>query len=227
MLGLPNSTELHHRISKQKFYEKLSLTPPMKRVFIDQIKAIYWKNKVAPTSINIAPGENVSEIQVFYIRLSVPKLDVSLLRQIDLAIKYHIIFVLEFESKYQIWTAYKEKSEVGNNYFKVGPYYHSDWLPEAELTLKLDGLDIDKVYENFVREIAGDALQKRGGESLKESVERSERQECLREKISALEDKIRKERQLNKQVKLNGDLKELRNKLNQLSGNLNSITIKQ
>ena len=216
MLGLPKSTEFNKRIPKQKFYENLSVTPTMKRAFIDQIKVIYWRNKVAVTTMNLAAGDTVTEVEVFEVKLSAPQLDISVLRQIDKEIPYHIVFLLEYDGKYQAWTAYKESAASGNNAFKVGTYYHTDWLPESEIPLKVDGLSIDKVYENFVRQIAGDTLQTDSNESLKESVERDERRQQLEKQISVLQAKVRKEKQLNKQVQLNAELKKLRKELDSL-----------
>ena len=213
MLGLPKSTEFNKRIPKQKFYENLSVTPAMKRIFIDQIKVIYWRNKIAATTMNLGAGETVTEVEIFEVKLTSPQLDVSVLRQIDKEIPYHIIFLLECDGKYQAWTAFKESAASGNNAFKVGTYYHTEWLPESELPLKIDGLNIDKVYENFVRQIAGDALQTDSEESLKESVERDERRQQLEKQISAQQAKIRKEKQLNKQVQLNAELKKLKKEL--------------
>lgn len=216
MLGLPKSTEFNRRIPKQKFYENLSVTPALKRVFIDQIKVIYWRNKIAATTMNLAAGETVTEVEIFEVRLDDPKLDVSVLRQIDKEIPYHIIFLLEYDGKYQAWTAYKEEAASGNNAFKVGTYYHTDWLPEQDLPLKIDGLNIDKVYENFVRQIAGNALQTDNNETLKESVERDERRQQLEKQITALQAKVRKEKQLNKQMQLNTELKKLRKELEEI-----------
>ena len=216
MLGLPKSTEFNKRIPKQKFYENLSVTPALKRVFIDQIKVIYWRNKVAATTMNLAAGDIVTEVEVFEVKLATPQLDISVLRQIDKEIPYHIVFLLEYDGKYQAWTAYKEAAASGNNAFKVGTYYHTEWLPESEIPLKVDGLSIDKVYENFVRQIAGDALQGESAESLKESVERDARRQKLQKQITALQAKVRKEKQLNKQVQLNADLKRMRKELEEL-----------
>ena len=216
MLGLPKSTEFNKRIPKQKFYENLSVTPALKRVFIDQIKVIYWRNKVAATTMNLAEGDTVTEVEVFEVKLATPQLDISVLRQIDKEIPYHIVFLLEYDGKYQAWTAYKEAAASGNNAFKVGTYYHTEWLPESEIPLKVDGLSIDKVYENFVRQIAGDALQGESAESLKESVERDARRQELQKQITALQAKVRKEKQLNKQVQLNADLKRMRKELEEL-----------
>lgn len=218
MIGLPKSTEFNRRIPKQKFYENISVSLTLKRVFIEQIKVIYWRNKVTATTMNLAAGETVTELEVFEVKLNGQQLDESVLRQIDKEIPYHILFLLEYDGKYQAWTAYKEAAAFGSNAFKVGTYYHTDWLPETELPLKVEGLSVDKVYENFVRQIAGDALRSEEGktESLKESVERDNRRQELEKQIAALQTKVRKERQLNKQVQLNAELKKLKNELEEL-----------
>lgn len=219
MIGLPKSTEFNRRIPKQKFYENISVAPTLKRVFIDQIKVIYWRNKVAATTMNLAAGATVTELEVFEIKLNGQQLDESVLRQIDKEITYYILFLLEYDGKYQAWTAYKEVAVSGSNAFKVGTYYHTDWLPEGELPLKVEGLSVDKVYENFVRQIAGDALRSETGkiESLKESVERDNRRQELEKQIAALQTKVRKEKQLNKQVQLNAEMKKLKNELEKIT----------
>lgn len=221
MIGLPKSTEFNRRIPKQKFYEKLTVPPALKRVFIDQIKVIFWRNKIAATTMNLAAGEMVTEIEIFEVKLAEPKLDKAVLRQIDKEIPYHIIFLLEYDGKYQAWTAYKEAVGSGNNAFKVETYYHTDWLEETNLPLKIDGLSIDKVYENFVRQIAGDVLQTKKQESLKDSVDRDNRRQELQKQITALQLKVRKEKQLNKQVRLNIELKKLKKELEDLKNGKN------
>ena len=213
MLGLPKTTEFNKRIPKQKFYENINITPALRRIFVEQIKVVYWRNKIAPTTINLEAGNNVTEIEIFEIKLNRVPLDVSVLRQIDKEIPYHIIFLLEFEEKYQAWTAYKEKAGSGSNAFKVDTYYHTTWLFEDELVLKLDGLNMDTVYENYVRQIAGDALHTSADdepESLKESVERSKQIQLLQKQIVTLQKKIRREKQLNRQVEINAELKRLK-----------------
>ena len=215
MLGLPQSTEFNKRIPKQKFYENITVTPALKRIFVEQIKTIYWRNKIAASTVNLAPGKIVTEVEIFDVKLASTPLDEAVLRQIDREIPYHIIFLLEYEGKYQAWTSYKEVSS-GNTAFKVGTYYHTDWLPEEELPIRIDGLDLDTVYENFVRQIAGDALQADSGEGLKESVEREEERRALQKQIVALEAKLRKEKQLNRQMEINAELRKLRKELDNI-----------
>ena len=215
MLELPKSTEVNRRIPKQKFYENLTISPTLKRVFVEQIKVIWWRNKIAAATTNLAAGETVTELEVFEVCLSAPHLDEAVLRQIDKEIPYHILFLLEHEGRYQAWTAYKEAAASGINAFKVGTYYHTDWMEESALPLKLDGLNTDKVYENFVRQIAGETLSG-ADETLKESVERDKRRQELQKQIAILQVKVRREKQLNKQVQLNAELKRLKKELEEL-----------
>ena len=217
MLGLPQSTEFNKRIPKQKFYEHITVSSALKKSFVDQIRMIYWRNKVAATTVNLAPGTIVDEVEVFEIKLNSASLDEAVLRQIDREISYHIIFLLEYEGKLQAWTAYKEKTPTANAVFKVGKYYHTEWMTEAELPIRIDGLNLDAVYENFVRQIAGDALKADSGESLKASVERDEKKKQLEKQIAVLENKMRREKQLNRQMEMNAELKRLKREKEKLN----------
>ena len=209
MLGLPKTTEFNKRIPKQKFYENLTVTPALKRTFAEQIRIVWWRNKIAPATANLAPGKSVTEVEVLELRLNQPSLDEAVLRQIDREIPYHILFLLEHAGKYQAWIGYKEAAS-GSSAFKVSQYYHTDWMEANHFPLHMEGHSLDAVYENFVRQVAGESLAPAGAESLHESVERDLRRQQLQKQITALENKIRKEKQLNRQVELNAELKKLR-----------------
>jgi len=217
MIGLPKTTEFNRRIPKKKFYENMDISPVLKKVFVEQVKNIYWRNKIAVSTTNLAEGKEVTEIEVFEVYLNSPVLDDGLLRQIDREIPYHILFLLEYQEEYQAWIGYKEAMLSGNKAFKVNSYYHTDWLSEEELPLKITGLSLDKVYENFVRQIAGNNLKVQTfGESLKNTIERNEKKQVVQKQIALLQSKIRKEKQLNKQMQMNHELKKLRKELESL-----------
>lgn len=217
MIGLPKTTEFNRRIPKKKFYENMDISPALKKVFVEQVKNIYWRNKIAVSTTNLAAGKEVTEIEVFEVYLNSPVLDDGLLRQIDREIPYHILFLLEYQEEYQAWIGYKEAMLSGNKAFKVNSYYHTDWLSEEELPLKITGLSLDEVYENFVRQIAGNNLKVQTfGESLKNTIERNEKKQVVQKQIALLQSKIRKEKQLNKQMQMNHELKKLWKELESL-----------
>lgn len=216
MFGLPKTTEFDKRIPKKKFYENLAVSPALKKIFVEQVKVIYWRNKIAASTMNIAPGNNVTELEIFEVRLNSPTLDDGFLRQMDKEVPYHILFLLEYEGKYKAVIGYKEESG-GNAAFKVNRYYSTDWQELDTLSLKAEGLSVDAVYENFIRQIAGDVLTSAAaGESIKETVDRDEKRRALKKQIEQLQIKIRKEKQLNRQMQMNAELKKLKKELEEI-----------
>ena len=215
MALFPAATEYNKLIPKQKFYENLTLTPQVKRGFIDGIKLIYWRNKLAEDTVHTPKGEQVTEIEVFEIKLSGPALDEAVLRQIDKEIPYHILFLLTFEGKVQAWIGYKEAS-AGVNSFKVSRYYHTDWQDEAELSLHLEGLTLDAVYENLVRQIAGESLEGGIGNeelSLGETIALNEKREKLQKEIARLVKLAWAEKQPKKKYEIAGQIHRLKEEL--------------
>ncbi|HVI40999.1 MAG TPA: DUF4391 domain-containing protein [Anaerovoracaceae bacterium] len=222
MLSLPKSTEFNRRIPKQKFYENLSVTPELKRAFVEQILVIYWRNKLAATTLNVGQSENVSELEIFEIKLNQPSLDSKILQLIDKEIPYHILYLLEYNGEYQAWIGYKERSLLKADTFKVNSYYHTEWLSLDKLPLRLDGLHMDAIYDSFIRQVAGARLsfdednELGAKSSIKDAINRDNMRQKLNKQIAALEAKMRNEKQFNTQVKINAELKMLKNELDEL-----------
>lgn len=89
-------------------------------------------------------------------------------------------------------------------------------MEDFERCLNQSGLGMDAIYENIVRQIAGDALAENKQESLQDSVERELKRQVLQKKIKALEGKIRKEKQFNRRMKMNGERKQLKKEVGAL-----------
>ena len=216
---------------KQKFYEKLAVSAALKRSFIDEIKTIWWRNKLVADKLNLAKGTTVTEIEVIEIELANGELNEDILRQMDRLIPYHLLFVLTFADRAQAWIGYKEASATGESAFKVSRYYHTDWMPRVALRFTLSGLTLDEVYENLVRNIHADsqstastgrdglrAVREAGTAwrddlSISANIARDTARTQLAKQIVALEAKMRREKQLNRKMELNAELKRLRNEL--------------
>lgn len=214
MLGFPQTTEFNKRIPKQKFYENIDVSPALKRAFVEQIKLIHWRNKLAESTLNIAPGQAVTEIEVIEIKLTQPQLDEAVLRQIDKEIPYHILFVLSYGNKVQAWTGYKEAAESGKKAFKVNKYYHTEWMLEDELILDIEGLNMDAVWDNFIIQVGGVELEQ--GNDLAEQIELDDRKVQLTKDIEKLEKQARSEKQPNKKFQLAQQVKALKKQLAEL-----------
>jgi hypothetical protein len=219
VIDLPASTSFGRKIPKTKFYENITVSSQLKRVFVEQIDRIEWQSKIAPSTTNLAAGEHIKEIEVFVIKLNQRRLDTKVLSQIDKEIPYHILFLLEYGNEQQAWIGYKEASQTKAGTFKPGVYYHTEWLPQDSRPLKLDGLNMDTAYESLIRQVAGDRLAPDDTPDtydIKEAIDREEQRRRLQREIDALLKKVQGEKQFNRQVALNAELKQLKEVLRSL-----------
>lgn len=81
------------------------------------------------------------------------------------------------------------------------------------MPLHLEGLTLDAIYENFIRQIAGNNLRAGEEVSLKERIEQQKQREQLEKQIAALEARIRKEKQPKKKFELMSGLKKIQESL--------------
>lgn len=219
MFGLPIETRYPKviNIPKQKIYNHVDPAPALKRAISEQIESVRWTHALHPDKLKIASGQRVQKIQVLEICLRQKSLDAAVLEQIDRQNPFHVLMILSFEGNCQAWMSFKEPALSGRQKFKVVQYYHTDWMPAEELRLTCDGLDMDALYACLLRQLTGGTLPIKPGLSLKEAVERDRQKRSIDQKIKALEAKLRKEKQLNIQMRLNGELKRLRKELDSLS----------
>lgn len=210
MIQFPKSTAFGRRVPKELFYKNLDVKPEIKRLFIDQIKRITWANKLSPETMNLAPGETVQEIEVFHILLTDNELDDRVLTLMDQGIPYHLLFVLErSDGRERLSIAYKEQTAKKNAAFQLKECYHTPWMTHEDLSLNFTALNMDALYESFVRQIAGDALQAQNNESLQESVERQQEREKIQKQIKKLQAQMKREKRLAKQMEIRREMARL------------------
>ena len=104
---------------------------------------------------------------------------------------------------------YKKASQSGSNAFQLRQSYQMEWSKSEDLSLNLTALDMDALYESIVRQIAGDAIDAPQGESLKEAVEQTQQRERLEKQIAQLKAKMKKEKQLGRQMELRREIMRL------------------
>lgn len=188
MFGLPKATEYGRRAPKERFYKHLALTPKIKDAFVDQIKNIIWANKLAPATINIPKGPKVEEIQVFVINLKMQAFNEGILKVLDSQIPYFIVYALCLDNKCKLYVGYKEG--LKSDHFSVKEYFSSAWLNMEDITLEIKGLNLDEVYENFIKQIGKEKLIiHTDNEDIGSAVERTKQIEKLETEVARLEKK--------------------------------------
>lgn len=200
---------------KAKFMKMAELSTISRNEFNSNVDRLILANILRKDTINIEAGDSVKEIDVLEFNLKKQALSDNLIKDIDSSVPKHIIYCLKFEDNAQLAITYKERN-VKNNKYKVIQLYKTDWIPYNNIQLEINGLNLDVVFENFISQIAGDKIELKQDTTLKEVVEKSVDVEKLQKKITALENKINKEKQFNKQLELKKQLKKLKESLKEI-----------
>ena len=209
MLAFPAKSQVNVKVPKKSFYENLTVNTANKRIFIDQISAIWWRYKLTAESLGVTASDGIDEIEVFEIELLKRDFDSSILRLIDRGIPYHTVFILTYEGESQLWIAYKEKT--GSDSLSVGNYYQTDWMPSDNVDLSAEGLSLDEVYANLFYALSG--LHKDFSKPLKEVIIDYEQRQKLKKEIARLEKQLKKETQPKKKFELHQSIQEMKKRL--------------
>ena len=206
----PVRTKYGKRIPKQSLYGHLHLDSGLRALLQDKVKIIRWEYVLKERTLNLPKGKAVEEIEVLSIELK-EKADIEpLLQQLDREIPYHLLHILRYDGRVKICMAYKEACS-GKNAFRVDQYFCTDWLSEVEFPLSIEGLTLDEVYENFLRQVAGPSLsQSSATETLQESVEREQEITALDQELKRLEAAKKKAVQFKRKVEINNKIKKLK-----------------
>lgn len=206
----PVRTKYGKRIPKQSLYRHLHLESGLRALLQDKVKVIRWEYVLKERTLNLPKGKAVEEIEVLSIELK-EKADIEpLLQQLDREIPYHLLHILRYDGRVKICMAYKEACS-GKNAFRVDKYFCTDWLSEVEIPLSIEGLTLDEVYENFLRQVAGPSLsQSSATETLQESVEREQEITALDQELKKLEAAKKKAVQFKRKVEINNEIKKLK-----------------
>lgn len=201
-LHLPKSTEVHRFVAKTNFYKQAGITPRLRDLIERQIERITWTNKIAPTTMNISPGD-ILEFQVFHIQLKTPDLDDAVPVFIQKSVPYPILFIVN-------GTRGVRAVAVTKNADSKPLTLVTSW--RADLSLELKGNSTDNLYKNYLLQLSS-SFAAVGGDTEKHSeltkLERS---------IDALSAKIKRETQINKRQELARNRYELEVKLRELTG---------
>lgn len=214
----PAKALVNRNIPKTKFYEHANITRGVKEAFVNQIQQITWVYKLSPETTNLSATKGVSEIEVFNLQLKTPELAEDVLMSIDKAIPHPIIYQLLFEDKIRIVLAYKRMNESDESKWVVKQYFSTDWLSLSEVDSTKQPLPIainmGGLYEQMLKALM--PIKTHVDESLKDQTERFNEVVQKQKEIAQLQSKMRNEKQFNRKVAMNEQLKTLQKQLAQL-----------
>lgn len=172
-------------------------------------------HKLSEETTNLESTDEVQEIQVFEITLKTKDLSKEVLENIDKVILYPILFVLRFGNKLKLTISYKKRNKIDENRMVIDSYYETQWMNENKL--KVQGpfrLDLKDVYENIIRQLIPIESNKKS--SIEEVIKLNNKIEKLKKEIAILDSKLTREKQFNRKVEINRELRKKSKELDNL-----------
>lgn len=215
LYSFPPQTRVGRPVPKARIYERGQLTTALRDQFVAQLEQITWACKLAPETLNLPARSGVPEIQVFDLQLKGAELDEGVLRAIDRAIPFPIIFQLHRADEIGMVAALKRPSQAQADQWVLGDYLHGPWLAADAARQPLPmALDLHGLYEQLLRSLLPQPA--RAGESLEQQLERLAHLRSRQTEYRKLQARLHKERQFNRKVALNAQLRELQNEIDTL-----------
>ncbi len=211
----PPQAAFGRTLPKSKLYAHSHAGTRLKNLFVQQVEQIVWQFKLAPETINLPARQAVPELQVFGIQLKTPELSFDVLRAIDQAVQFPIIFELAHAGRTQVVACHKRPSEADASRWVLSDYFASGWLADhAERGAMPVALHLGGLYEQLLRALL--PLPARPHESLADHVARLDALAAKQREADKTAAKLEKERQFNRKVAINADLRRLQTELEAL-----------
>ena len=199
MYGLPTSTEVKKQLPKKAIYAKFKMPTSQREHFDADIARLDIVGMVSSKTVPaLAEGEEVKEIYILSIQLKRKEYDSKNIVLLTNLIHQKMVFALHYEEEVQ-FAIYHTKLIT------------SEWQTSEEASLPLLGLNLGAVWENIVTHIGQIKISE--GNSLAEQIKVEEMRTKVKAQIASLTQRLNKEKQFNRQMEINAEIKSLRKQL--------------
>lgn len=211
MFTLPQRTVFNRVVPKNAFDPYTNTS--QKRIFTQDVERIRWTHKLSKETINLE-GKDIQEIQLFTVQLRQRGRIQDLIKIIDKAIPYTIIFSFIHESEVLVSVSKKHPHPLNPNNAVIDWTFSSQWLEKDNFQIELSLKEsLDFVLKDLCSQLSGEEKIT----DLDKLVELKSTQDELKRKIGKLETQIKKEKQFNRRVELNRKLTKLKTDLTNLT----------
>ena len=218
LLNFPLATIVNKTVPKNAFYKHASEghRAYFQRLLTDEFDTITWLYKLTATTLNVADGEQVHEIDVFVCQMKRNGYSLNPFCGLDDILPRHTLFVILYGESCDIIMHHKQRRADGKWIRGVTEMQRGIRLDDFRL--KLEGQNVDAIYNGLLSQLSG--MQITSQEEYTEKTELRQKALNLEKQIDALQKKIRAEKQFNRQVAMNGEARKLKKELEEIKKNI-------
>ena len=211
----PQQAAFARTLPKSKLYAHSHANTRLKSLFVQQVEQIVWQYKLAPETVNLPARPGVPEIQIFGIQLKTRELNFDVLRAIDQAVQFPVIFELAHAGQARVVACHKRPNEADASRWVLSDYFATEWLADGALRAAMPvALHLGGLYEQVLRALL--PLPARPHEPLAEQVTRLGALAAKQREADKTAARLGKERQFNRKVAINADLRRLQGEVDAL-----------
>ncbi|MCY4361835.1 MAG: DUF4391 domain-containing protein [Gammaproteobacteria bacterium] len=231
----PRATTFGRVVPKNRIYKHSGANTALKNLFVREVDQIIWSHKLAPETVNLAATRQVTEIQVFRITSRTATLNRDVLLTIDRTISFPLIFEIVYEGLTRLAAAYKRANEADSTRWVVSDYFETDWLPEDTRHTPLPvATNMEALYEHLLsplvdthsaRLVQGIAeppqtsylpAMPEESATLGARIARTDAIKARTRDIERIKARLAREKQFNKRVAINAELRAAKNEIEHL-----------
>lgn len=207
LFNYPQSAALKRVVPKSRIYDAVRAPASLREKFVSQVDQIIWAYKLAPETINLPATKSVPEIQVFRITLKANEVSDDVLRAIDRAIPFPLIFELEADGRVQVVAAHKRPSEADGAKWVISDHLHGEWQPAGAARAPMPvALNLLALYDQILTVLM--PIESAPTEDMTTRMERLDAIKAKEREIGRLKSKLKRETQFNIKMTLHGELRE-------------------
>jgi hypothetical protein len=203
----PTQTALKRVIPKTRIYDGAAASTALRERFVREVDQITWAHKLASETLNLPATPAVPEIQVFRVTLKGDALHDDILRAMDRAVPFPLMFELVAGDRIQPAAAYKRPSEAERGKWVLSDPLRGEWtaqdVPRAPLPV---AVNMGVLYERMLSALMPVAPVP--GEDVESRLARLAAIRAKEREIAQLQSRLRRESQFNIKVTLHGQLAE-------------------
>lgn len=192
MFGLPANTLINQPLYKKAIFEKFNLKAAERERFDADISKMALVARISSATVPaLSEGKDIKGFYVLQIELKHLEYDAKNILLLHKLIPQQLVFALRYEQQVQLCIFHTRLQQ-------------SAWMNTEDITIPLQGLTLDDVWNNIVASIGG--LDAEAEETLEEQIVNREQRDKLLRQIESLEKQCRTEKQTRKKYELHQQL---------------------
>lgn len=210
LFAWPATAKVESRVPRDRLFRQAGGGKAIRTLYESQVQRIDWALKLFERSVNLPPGGEVDEIEVFRITLRSDRIDHRVLAHIDKAIPHPTLFELFRHApdgdEVMLAGAYKRRSEADKLQVVTLEHWCGDWVAETQERVPLpQAASLEGLYAGLLRSLWPHPA--RGGESLRSQAERLSQIATQGKAIERLQLKLRREGDFARKTEINRELR--------------------